>query len=164
MDINQKDVMKTNIMMTPGSVQYMEDCTTALKESELGCVYFPDEGKARQTILEGITKKELLVALDADGACLGFLWMIPNGAFHGFPYLHIIAVKPEYRGSGVGNAMMRYFEEVLCKDASKAFLVVADFNPRAKGLYERIGYREVGCIPELYKPGVTEYVMMKVLG
>ena len=154
----------TVIDMMPGSERYLEDCKTALMESELGRVYFSDEGKAQQAIIEGITRKELLVALDADGACLGFLWMIPNGAFHGFPYLHIIAVKPACRGLGVGSRMLRYFEEVLCIGANKAFLVVADFNPKAKQLYERIGYHEVGCVPDLYKQGVTEHVMMKVLG
>jgi ribosomal protein S18 acetylase RimI-like enzyme len=46
-------------------------------------------------------------------------------------------------------------------DSSKVFLVVADFNPEAKRLYERMGYRQVGAIPGLYRDGVTEYLMMK---
>ena len=153
----------TGISMVPGNERYLEDCKTALMDSELGRVYFNDEDRARQAVLEGIAKKELLVALDTDGSCLGFLWMIPNGAFHGFPYLHIIAVKPESRGRGVGSRMMRYFEEVLCRGSSKAFLVVADFNSKAKRLYESIGYREVGCVPDLYRKGVAESIMMKVL-
>jgi ribosomal protein S18 acetylase RimI-like enzyme len=41
------------------------------------------------------------------------------------------------------------------------FLVVADFNPEAKRLYERVGYIEVGAIPNLYREGMTEYLMMK---
>jgi len=44
------------------------------------------------------------------------------------------------------------------------FLVVADFNPEAKRLYEHLGYRQVGEIPGLYKAGVTEYLMMKERG
>jgi ribosomal protein S18 acetylase RimI-like enzyme len=41
------------------------------------------------------------------------------------------------------------------------FLVVADFNPDAKILYEKIGYIQVGTIPSLYREGITEHLMMK---
>jgi ribosomal protein S18 acetylase RimI-like enzyme len=58
---------------------------------------------------------------------------------------------------------MEYFEKVVSEGCSKVFLVVADFNPRAKQLYQRIGYKEVGKIPNLYKNGITEYLMMKEL-
>jgi ribosomal protein S18 acetylase RimI-like enzyme len=40
-------------------------------------------------------------------------------------------------------------------------MVVADFNPDARRLYERPGWRQVGEIPGLYREGVTEYLMMK---
>ncbi|AJA46969.1 hypothetical protein CPAST_c08690 [Clostridium pasteurianum DSM 525 = ATCC 6013] len=56
---------------------------------------------------------------------------------------------------------MKFFEDVCFKDYAKLFLVIADFNPESKMLYERIGYVEVGCIPNLYKLGVTECLMMK---
>jgi ribosomal protein S18 acetylase RimI-like enzyme len=47
--------------------------------------------------------------------------------------------------------------------ADKVFLVVADYNPDAKRFYERNGYQQVGKIPDLYRPGVTEYLMVKDL-
>jgi len=46
-------------------------------------------------------------------------------------------------------------------DRDKLFLVVADFNPNAKGFYESMGYHQVGEIPGLYREGITEYIMMK---
>ncbi len=92
---------------------------------------------------------------------MGFIWFTLAGAFHSYPYLHIIAVKEEFRGLGIGRKLLAYFEESVFTDASKVFLVVADFNPEAKRLYERLGYRQVGEIPGLYKAGVTEYLMMK---
>ena len=42
--------------------------------------------------------------------------------------------------------------------------LVADFNPDAKILYEKIGYMEIGIIPGLYREGITEYLMMKLRG
>lgn len=141
---------------------HLDDCVLALQNSELGRVYFSEENKANKAINDGIAKEEILVATDEQGLCLGFLWFIPYGAFHGFPYLHIIAVKEEYRNLGIGNKLLKYYEEVIT-DSSKIFLVVSDFNPKAKKLYEKLGYIEVGVIPNLYKSGVTEFLMMKEL-
>ncbi len=142
--------------------EHLNDCAMALQNSDLGSVYFSQENKVVQAISEGITKQEILVALDNKGLCLGFIWYIRNGAFHSFPYLHIIAVKEEFRNLGIGKELLSYFEKVIAQ-SSKVFLVVADFNPKAKLLYENCGYSEVGVIPSLYKSGITEYLMMKEL-
>lgn len=142
--------------------KHLNDCVLALENSELARVYFSEENKAKNAIAEGISKDEILVALDNKGICLGFIWFIANGTFHGFPYLHIIAIKEEHRNLGLGNELLNYFETKIAQ-SSKVFLVVADFNPKAKKLYERCGYVEVGAIPNLYKNGVTEFLMMKEL-
>jgi len=141
--------------------QHLEDCQLALLESQLGQVYFPVAENAVATLTKGIAAEEIFVAVDEDGTCLGFIWFVLKGAFHSFPYLHIIAVKAAYRGVGIGTELLRFFEETVFADASKAFLVVADFNPDARRLYERLGYRQVGAVPGLYREGVTESLMMK---
>ncbi|HYE08837.1 MAG TPA: N-acetyltransferase [Patescibacteria group bacterium] len=152
-----------DISIVKAERKYTDDCKIALMNSELGRVYFSDDKKALQAINEGILKQEIHVALNNESICVGFIWFILNGAFHSFPYLHIIAVKDEFRNLGIGKVLMDYFEKVISKGCSKVFLVVADFNPKAKHLYQSIGYREVGIIPNLYKSGVTEYLMMKEL-
>ena len=95
--------------------------------------------------------------------CVGFTYIIPKGAFHSFPYLHIIAVKVEYRNKEIGKALLDYSENIACEIADKLFLVVADYNLDAKRFYERNGYQLVGRIPNLYRPGITEYMMAKDL-
>jgi len=57
--------------------------------------------------------------------------------------------------------MMNFIEDIVFANANKIFLVVADFNPVAKRFYEKIGYRQVGVIPSLYRKGITEYLLMK---
>ena len=145
-------------------IDYLEDCKAALLNSKLGEEYFPSEEDATATLTAGIKKGEVYVALNEDGECMGFMWLILEGAFHSFPYLHIIAVKNSFRGRGIGSKMLEFLENIIFTENSKIFLVVADFNPEAKRLYERVGYRQVGEIPGLYKPGVTEYLMMKERG
>ena len=93
--------------------------------------------------------------------CVGFTYIIPKGAFHSFPYLHIIAVKEEYRNKGIGKALLDYSEKIAYEMADRFFLVVGDYNPDAKRFYERNGYQQVGEIPNLYRLGITEYLMVK---
>lgn len=104
------------------------------------------------------------MALSETQECLGFIDYMPRGLFCSYPYLHIIAVKEEYRGLGIGKQLMSYFEENSSDYAStKCFLMVDDFNPRAKKLYESIGYQCVGELPDFYKKGINCYLMMKVV-
>lgn len=152
------------ILITKAHLGCLEDCKAALLNSKLGEVYFTSEEKAHSALTEGITKEEVFVAVNERGEYLGFIWFILNGAFHSFPYLHIIAVKEGFRGMGIGKKLLHFFEETVFTNWSKVFLVVADFNPEAKRLYQSLGYRQVGIIPSLYKEGVSEYLMMKERG
>ena len=150
------------ITFAKGNEQHLKDCMDALCRSVLGEKYFSSPESAEKAILEGICRGNLYVALIGE-ECVGFSYIIPKGAFHGFPYLHILAVKEEYRGKGVGKAMLDYSERIASETADKLFLVVADFNPDAKRFYERNGYQQVGEIPNLYRCGITEYLMAKNL-
>lgn len=147
-----------------GNKGYLNDCVVALSNSELGKQYFSSKGSAKAALEEGFNKNEIYVVLDANHNCTGFMWIIMNGMFHSFPYLHIIAVKEAYRNQGIGRELLKYFEEVCYRDKNKVFLVVADFNPKAKRLYESLGYVEVGAIPSLYRDGIKEFLMMKTKG
>lgn len=151
--------MEINIIR--GSVEYINDCEDALVNSELGRRYFSEKESARKALQEGFAKGEIYIALDVSEGCKGFIWFILDGIFHSFPYLHIIAVKQESRNSGIGKKLLQFFEDICFKDYGKLFLVVADFNPDAKMLYEKVGYIQVGTIPSLYRNGITENLMMK---
>lgn len=150
------------VTIVKGSIDYINDCEDALVNSELGIRYFSEKGSARKALEEGFSKEEIYIAIDNNHNCRGFLWFILNGIFHSSPYLHIIAVNKESRNHGIGKKLLQFFEDICFKDYKKLFLVVADFNPDAKKLYERIGYFEVGTIPNLYREGITEHLMMKL--
>ena len=149
-----------DIKIEKGTMQYRKDCEEALLNSELGKRYFASERSGESAVLEGLEQGNLYIALIKD-RCAGFFYYIPKGCFHSFPYLHLIAVNEEYRGQGIGRKLIDYLENVVCADAHRLFLVVADFNPEAKRFYEKNGYRQVGEIPGLYREGITEYIMMK---
>ena len=116
------------IIITKAHKMYLEDCKDALLNSKLGQEYFVSDEKAISALTEGITKEEMFVATNERGYCLGFMWFVLGGAFHSFPYLHIIAVKEEFRGLGIGKRLLSFFEKAVFLDHTKAFLVVADFK------------------------------------
>lgn len=146
-----------------GDLSHIDHCVEALMRSELGRVYFSSVAKAGMVVLEGIDKGEIYVAVEDGGETLGFIWAIPNGAFHSFPYVHILAVRESYRGRGVGRLLLAHIEQYFAQYVSKIFLIVDDFNSDAYALYVRLGYQKVGCLPDLYKKGVNGFLMMKSL-
>lgn len=150
-----------DIKVVKGSISYLNDCEDALVNSELGKRYFPSEGSARKLLEEGFNKDDIFVAIDNDGNCKGFVWVALNGMFHLYPYIHIIAVKSENRSQGIGRILLKFVEDKYFEKYSKLFLVVADFNLDAKSLYERLGYNTIGDIPNLYRQGITETLMMR---
>ena len=150
------------ITFAKGNEQHLKDCKDALCRSTLGEKYFSSPGSAENAIREGLHQGNLYVALIGE-ECVGFTYIIPKGVFHSFPYLHIIAIKEEYRDRGIGKALLDYSERIALEMADKFFLMVADYNPDAKRFYERNGYQQVGEIPNLYRSGITEYLMAKNL-
>lgn len=149
-----------NISIIKGESEHLEDCYEALMKSKIGEEYFSNFD-ARKILIEGIKDKEMDVALDEDKNCIGFIWYERRGAFGMHTYLHIIAVKEEFRDKGIGKKLIAQFEEKTFKDDNMIFLMAAAFNAEARKLYESIGYKQVGIIPSFYKKGVNEYLMMK---
>lgn len=152
--------MDMNIRLA--DVQHIDSCVNILQHSDLGKAYFSDYEKAKNLLTYAVGQKDVYVALDKNERCLGFIYYLQKGVFGSYPYLHIIAVKEDYRGLGIGKQLMIYFEENASEYAStKFFLTVDDFNPRAKKLYENLGYHCVGELPDFYKEGINCYLMMK---
>lgn len=79
-----------------------------------------------------------------------------------------IALKKTYWSQGIGSAMMQYAFELARKlKYEQMELEVVEGNIRAKGLYERWGFREMGKIYHAmkYDDGSyrDEYTMVKIL-
>ncbi len=138
------------------------DCLFCVKHSELWETYFKSNAAAIENdIEEMISKKQVYVALNKDNECIGFMGVIHNGCFRKFSYLALIAVESSYRNKGVGKELIQRFEEIGFKQTDRVFLLVGDFNKKAQLLYRRLGYKKVGEIPDLFKRGISEYVLVK---
>lgn len=149
-----------NVKIVPGGKEHLEAVVSILEDSDLGKIYFTDKDLRR--MLKGVIEKnQIHVALDHRNHCVGFVFTELTGTFGKYPYLHIMAVKEGFRGRGIGKTLHRYFEEVLAAEYDQLYLMVGDFNPRGKKLYLTLGYKEIGNLPDFYKAGVTETLMVK---
>lgn len=154
------------ITMTKGTLEHLKSCANILEDSILGQKYFTDRNDqyiGEKLLEEGFEKGEIYVALNEENQCVGFAWIILNGIFHWFPFLHVLAVKKAVRGMGIGRQLMGFFEEIgfIQDNSNKLFLCVDDFSTEAMKLYKTLGYQEVGPIPDMYITGVITYLMMK---
>lgn len=90
------------------------------------------------------------VAVDEDGAVLGLYILHPNNVGRcGHIYNASYAVRPDARGRHIGEALVRD-----CLSQAKAlgfrvlqFNAVVESNIRARHLYERLGFTQLGTIP-----------------
>lgn len=84
----------------------------------------------------------LYVAHSGKNPC-GVIIVDPRGVA-GSPYIKSIAVATEYRNLGIGAALIHFTEEHFRSGSRYIFLCVSSFNFRARALYEKLGYRDVG--------------------
>ncbi len=106
---------------------------------------------------------EIAVAREG-GRPVGFIWFRLDGTFHHSGYVRWIAVAPAARGRGVGEQLMRYAEERILRRGPNVFLTVSAFNRRAQAFYRKLGYTEVGAIPNYVVPGITERLYRRTVG
>ncbi len=140
---------------------HVGDCLSCVEHSELWETYFQSNPAIENEIRKMIVSKQIYIALDKAKQCTGFMGVVNNGCFRKFTYLSVIAVKRDDRGKGIGTALIRKFEEIGFEKANRVFLLVSDFNKKAQTFYKKLGYKKVGEIPDLFKPGICENIMVK---
>lgn len=143
-----------------GNETQLEACASCLSNCVLGERYFYDRKHTVEFLKDGFDKGEIHLCVNND-TVLGFMRIDPKGTFAKFPLLRVIAVNEKHRNQGIGKAMIEFYELMGFEEANKVFLLVSEFNTDAKRLYERLGYTEVGKIPDLYQKDTAEYFMMK---
>ena len=105
--------------------------------------------------------QEIYVAVH-DESVVGFVILLTKGAFIG--YIRTIAVRPDWRSLGLGRRLIRFAEERIFRDSPNVFLCVSSFNPRARSLYNRLGYEAIGELRDYVVRGHSEWLMRKTIG
>ena len=76
---------------------------------------------------------------------IGRVPTIPNETEAGEYYLDSVGVEPEYRGRGIGRALVAALCEKVFKEGhERVGLIVDSDNPKAERLYASLGFERVG--------------------
>ena len=83
--------------------------------------------------------------------------------------LYALAVHPDCRGNGLGwRLAQKVLGQLRCRGARTFSLEVRTPNPAAQRLYQRLGFRAAGRLPNYYGPGLhglrMRRIQMKSLG
>lgn len=99
---------------------------------------------------------------DVDGDVAGVIVISMRGAFVG--YIQTLCVAPGFRGRGIGASLVRFAEERIFSRSPNVFICVSSFNKRARRLYERLGYEEIGELRDYIVSGKSEVLLRKTIG
>lgn len=110
----------------------------------------------------GLDAGEGYIAEDANGEAVGFMWMQIPSIYADLPYIALLGVRKDYRAHGVGQLLIRFFINVYEKVGyDRALIAVNDFNPRARILYEDMGFHKLLQYPETLNPSNNVYLLMR---
>ena len=153
----------TAILIRPMTCEDVPELARFIAHAPLWQRYQVSEASARQALEGGLRREEGLYVALVEGQRAGFIWFLLQGAFAHSGYIRLLGVLPAFRRRGVGTALMGQAEAAIRRQAASVFLLTSDFNREAQAFYRRLGYQQVGAIPDYIVPGVTELIFYKRL-
>jgi len=123
--------------------------------------YGVTESAFAQRLADGLARGAAIYIAERAGEVVGFIWIVERGAFNRGGYVQLIGVQPSARGNSVGRALMQFAEAQLFAQTREIFLLVSDFNTDAQRFYARLGYHQVGALPDYVVRGVSELIFWK---
>ena len=139
----------------------LDACAKIVSATELFRAYGYSGESARKHLEAAMTGSDDDLVVAREGAeTVGFAWFVKKGAFARSGYLRLIAVDPARLKSGAGRALMTELERRhLSPDG--LVLLVTSTNRGARAFYEKLGYRQVGELPDYVKPGLNETIYFR---
>jgi GNAT superfamily N-acetyltransferase len=105
----------------------------------------------------------LVVAGMPGGRLVGMAWVVPSRILTGAAYLRLLLVGEERQRGGVGAALLGAAETAARALANHLVLLATTDNTGARRFYARHGYRHVGDLRGLARPGLDEALYWKAL-
>ena len=116
---------------------------------------------AARRLADGLAQAATILVAEVNNAPVGFVWYATQGAFQRGGYVMLIGVASQARSQGIGQALMHQAEAQMFASVPSIFLLVSDFNQAAQHFYRRLGYQQIGAIPDFVMPGITELIFYK---
>ena len=139
-----------------GRVQFMnESHIDEVVEIENAAFFHP---WTKDGIIEALENRTKFYVFEKGGKVLGYVGVsviLDEG------YITNVAVLPEYRGLGIGNALMKKLDDLAkLENLSFISLEVRTSNQKAISLYEKFGYKTEGVRKNFYDDPKEDALIM----
>lgn len=136
--------------------QEIDACALLMSQSEPFATLKLDYTKCRAG-MNGDYREIYIAGINNEFA--GFVVLTLAGVLRG--YIQTLCIQPQFRGQGIGTALIKFSEERLTKEFPNVFICVSSFNLGAQKLYYSLGYEKIGELKDHLIAGSDEYILRK---
>lgn len=127
--------------------------------------YFKKTDLLDKVLTDAMKSGHAYVAVDRNGEAVGYMSMsCSDASVDGLPCLTLLGVKDTKRGRGIGQMLLAFYIQVMTQLGFKeCALVVNDWNPRARKLYDSIGFKLRRSYEDQIIGGWVNHILVKKL-
>lgn len=105
------------------------------------------------------------IAVDRNGNSVGWISISASDAhIDGLPNITLLGVKDSSRGRGIGQMLISFYVDVMTQlGCEECAVVVNDWNPRARKLYDSLGFKLRKSYEDPFIGGFVNHVLVKKL-
>ena len=105
------------------------------------------------------------IAVDRNGNSVGWISISASDAhIDGLPNITLLGVKDSARGRGIGQMLISFYVDVMTQlGCEECAVVVNDWNPRARKLYDSLGFKLRKSYEDPFIGGIVNHVLVKKL-
>ena len=111
------------------------------KKSDLDIISEYDKHIAKEELLKSILDNRVTIARNNNKICA---WSRYNLFWDNTPFLNMIFVLEEYRNSGIGTDLIKFWEEDMKDKKYKMVMTSSLSNENAQHFYRKLGYKDSG--------------------
>ena len=133
-----------------------------------------------RAVAESALQRDDLFVMEEDGILCGaaLINQIQVDVYAGAPWkqdvpddqvcvLHTLVISPKANGRGLGKQFVHFYEDYARRNGmSELRMDTNERNMRARAMYRRLGYEEIGIVPTVFNgiPNVNLVLLEKYLG
>ncbi|MBQ4117447.1 MAG: GNAT family N-acetyltransferase [Oscillospiraceae bacterium] len=142
-----------------------EDYKRIFDNSPLYNHYFKNTDFLDKVLSEALKAGQAYVAVDRNGEAVGYMSMKASDEMvDGLPCLTLLGVKDTKRGRGIGQMLIAFYVGVMSGlGFGECALVVNDWNPRARKLYDSLGFKLRRSYEDKVIGGWMNHILVKKL-
>lgn len=105
------------------------------------------------------------IAVDRNGNSVGWISIsVSDAHIDGLPNITLLGVKDSARGRGIGQMLISFYVDVMTQlGCEECAVVVNDWNPRARKLYDSLGFKLRKSYEDPFIGGFVNHVLVKKL-